>query len=265
MPDVKANGLKIHFVEEGSGDAVVFVHGLVMDHTMYAAQFEDLPDSYRCIALDLRGHGRSECPPGPWSMQDSVDDVVEFIRAVGSAPCHLIGMSWGGMIASRLALQYPDLVRSLVLIDTTVDKESEDWAAVLRGYLEAVDADGLTDDIIESSLSLLYGETFRTNQKDAIDAHFDRVRSMRPAAVVEGLRAIVERDSLLDRGGEIGVPVLVIHGEEDLASSIAEAEKTVAAIKGARLVRLPGIGHTSPLEAPDEVNAALAEFLRSGR
>lgn len=261
MPDFKGRGFKIHYVEEGEGPAVVFVHGLVMDHTMYAAQFEELPDSYRCIALDLRGHGRSDCPPGPWSMQDSVDDVVELIRAVGAAPCHLVGMSWGGMIAPRVALQCPDLVRSLVLIDTSVDRESEDWVAVLRGYLEAVDAEGLTDDIIESSLSLLYGETFRVNEKDAIAAHFDRVRSMDPAAVVEGLRAIVERDSLLDRAVEIRVPVLVIHGEEDMASSIAEAEKTVAAIKGARLVRLPGVGHTSPLEAPDEVNAALAEFL----
>lgn len=265
MPDYTGTHLKIHYVEQGEGPPVVFIHGLVMDHTMYVAQFEDLPDSYRCIALDLRGHGRSECPPGPWSMQDSVNDVVEFIRGVDAAPCHLVGMSWGGYIASRIALQEPELVRSLVMIDSSLDADSDDMAALERGFMETVEKDGLTDEVIESSLPLLYGERFRTSEADAIAVHFDRLRSMKREGVVEGLRAIVERDSLLSRAGDIKVPVLVIHGEEDLAIPIAQAEKMAEVIGNAELVRVPGAGHSTPLEAPDVVNEALASFLAAVR
>lgn len=261
MPDFKGRGFKIHYVEEGEGPAVVFVHGLVMDHTMYAAQFEELPDTYRCIALDLRGHGRSDCPPGPWTMQDSVDDVIAFIAGVQAAPCHLVGMSWGGMIALRIPLQRGDLVRTIVPIDTSADTDSPDRAALFRGFMEAIAAQGLTDEIIEAGAGELFGERYRTEHPDGIEAYSDRMRAMRPEAVVEGLRAVIERDSVLDRLGEIRIPALVIHGEQDVAQPIEEAEKTVGGIPGARLVRLPGVGHTSPLEAPDEVNAALAEFL----
>lgn len=260
MPDVKANGLKIHYVEEGSGEAVVFVHGLVMDHTMYAAQFEDLPDQFRCIALDLRGHGRTECPPGPWSMQDSVDDVIAFIEATGAAPCHFVGMSWGGMIGVRVAVQRPELVRSLVLIDTSVDAEGPDQLAMERGFQEWIEEAGLTDEVVEAAAPVLFGERYRADGT-AMAVYSDRLKSMKPEAVIEGLRAVMERDSLMDRLGSLSIPVLVIHGEDDAAQPISEAEKAAARIPGARLVRLAGVGHSAPLEAPDEVNAALLDFL----
>lgn len=260
MPDVKANDLKIHYVEEGSGEAVVFVHGIVMDHTMYAAQFEELPDQFRCIALDLRGHGRTECPPGPWSLQDSVDDVIAFVEAVEAAPCHLVGMSWGGMIGAHIAVQRPELLRSLVLIDTSVDAEGPDPLAMEQGFKDWVEQDGLADDVVAAGMPVLFGERYRSDET-AMAAYSDRVKSMKPEAVIEALRAVMERDSVVDRLGSLRIPVLVIHGEDDAAQPMAEAEKTAGVIPGARLVRLPGVGHTPPLEAPDEVNAALADFL----
>ncbi|MGH7860538.1 MAG: alpha/beta fold hydrolase [Candidatus Binatia bacterium] len=260
MPDVKANGLKIHYVEEGSGEAVVFVHGLVMDHTMYAAQFEDLPDQFRCIALDLRGHGRTECPPGPWSMQDSVDDVIAFIEAVDAAPCHFVGMSWGGMIGARVAVQRPELLRSLVLIDTSIDADGPEQLELERGFREWIEQAGLTDEVVAAAMPVLFGERYRADET-AMAAYADRVTSMKPEAVVEGLRAVMERGSVTDRVGTLAIPVLVIHGEADAAQPVSEADKTAGLIPGARLVRLPGVGHTAPLEAPDEVNAALADFL----
>ena len=102
MPHVQRTRFKIHYVEEGKGPAVVFAHGFCMDHTMYVSQFEELPDTYRCLAWDMRGHGRSECPPGPWTMQDIVVDLISFIEDTNAAPCHLVGMSLGGMIALRV-------------------------------------------------------------------------------------------------------------------------------------------------------------------
>jgi pimeloyl-ACP methyl ester carboxylesterase len=260
VADFKGRGFKIHYVEQGDGPAIVFVHGPVMDHTMYEAQFEDLPDRYRCIALDLRGHGHSEAPKGPWSMQDSVDDVIAFIEGVGASPCHLVGMSWGGMIAVRIAVQRQELLRSVVLVDTSAAAESAELGELERWYMNEVTEKGLTDEVIETSLPLLYGERYRTEDAAGVAVHYDRLRAMKPEGVVEGLRAIIERDSVLDRLGDIHIPALVIHGADDASIPVSEAEAIAKGIPGAELLVIPGAGHSTPLEAPDVVNAALGAF-----
>jgi pimeloyl-ACP methyl ester carboxylesterase len=261
MPTFNGRGFKIHYVEEGKGPAVVFAHGFCMDHTMFAAQFEDLPDSYRCVAWDIRGHGRSECPPGPWAMQDLVVDLVAFIEGVNARPCHLVGMSIGGMIGLRLAMQREDLVRSLVLVDTTADVYADDLVPVYRGFQEQITThDGIPDDLAEGTLPIFYGPTFMEANPDALKFHVEREKEMSPTALVQGLEALINRDRLVDRLDEIRVPTLVIHGEVDQALAIGEGEQLADGIPGAELVRVPGAGHSTPLETPDVVNEALAGF-----
>lgn len=261
MATFNGRGFKIHYVEEGKGPAVVFAHGFVMDHTMYAAQFEELPDTYRCLAWDMRGHGRSECPAGPWTMQDLVTDLIAFIEGVNARPCHLVGMSIGGMIAVRLAIQREDLVRSLVLIDTSADAEPEDVALVYRGFQEQiVTNDGLPDELAEGTLPIFYGPAYMEANPEALKFHVEREQDMPTTALVQGLEALLGRDSVVDRLGEIRVPTLVIHGEVDQAIGIERAEELADGIPGAELIRVPDAGHTTPLEAPDVVNEALGGF-----
>jgi len=260
VPDFKARGFKMHYVEQGDGHAIVFLHGLVFDHTMFEAQFEDLPDKYRCLAVDLRGHGRSETPDGPWTMQDCVDDVVAFIEGVHAAPCHLVGLSWGGMIAVRIAVQRPELVSSLVLMDTSAGPERPDWAEVERGYVSALEEQGMTDEVIASSVPIMFGDRYQSEQPDGVAVYYDRLRTMDVNGAIEALNAIIGRDSVLDRLGQITLPTLVVHGENDAAIPMSEAEAIAGGITGAELVRIPDSGHMTPLEAPDAVNVALAEF-----
>lgn len=261
MHDFKGRGFRIHYVEQGGADPVVFAHGFVMDHTMFAPQFEDLPDTHRCIAWDLRGHGMSQCPPGPWSLQDTVDDLIAFIEGVDAAPCHLVGMSIGGMQAVRVALQRPELVRSLVLIDTSADAEEPDAIPLYQGFQDTIEADGMTDELARSTLPIFYAERFLTNERDAVEIHVARALSMPRESFVEGLRALIGRDSVVDKLGGIRVPTLVIHGEQDAAIGVHQAERLRDGIPGAELLLVPDAGHTTPLEAPDVVNAALARFL----
>jgi pimeloyl-ACP methyl ester carboxylesterase len=261
MADFGGRGFKIHYVEQGAGPSVVFAHGIVMDHTMYLPQFEDLPDAYRCIAWDMRGHGNSECPPGPWSIQDIVVDLVGFIEATNAAPCHLVGMSTGGMAALRLAIQREDLLRSLVLIDTNAEAESPESAELYRGFQAAIAADdGVSEELARNTVPLLYGQAYIEREPDAIEIHVDRVCDMPGTAVIEGLRALIGRPSLTDRLADIRVPTLVIHGEEDAAIPVDGAVRMAGAIPGAELERIAGAGHTTPLEAPDAVNRALTQF-----
>jgi pimeloyl-ACP methyl ester carboxylesterase len=261
VPFSNARGFKTHYVEEGHGPSVVFAHGFLFDHAMFAAQFEELPEKYRCIARDMRGHGRSECPDGPWSMQDMVVDLIRFIEDVDAAPCHMVGMSIGGMIAVRVALQREDLVRSLVMIDSTAGAEDPGAAEAYAAYQARADReDGIDEDFARETMGFFFSQTFMEQHPDVIDIQVGRATSAPTIAVVEGLRALIHRDSVVDRLNEIRVPALAIHGEADLTIPISNAEEFAAGV-GAELVRVPGAGHTTPLEAPDVVNEALTRFL----
>jgi pimeloyl-ACP methyl ester carboxylesterase len=262
MPFSTARGFKTHYVEEGHGPAVVFVHGFLFDHTMFAAQFEDLPERYRCIARDMRGHGRSECPDGPWSMQDLVVDLIRFIEDVDAAPCHLVGFSIGGMAAVRLALQREDLVRSLVMIDSTAGAEDPGVAEAYAAYQARVDReDGITEDFARETMGFFFSQSFMEANPELIDIQVDRETKAPTTGVVEGLRVLIDRDSVVDRLGDIRVPALAVHGEADLTIPMTSAEAFVAGVAGAELIRVPNAGHTTPLEAPDVVNEALNGFL----
>ncbi len=264
MPHFDGRGFRIDYVEEGRGPCVVFAHGFLMDHTMFAAQFEDLPDRYRCIAWDMRGHGKRDCPSGPWSMQDVVVDLIRFIEGTNAAPCHLVGMSWGGMAALRVAIQREDLVRSLVLIDTSADAEDPSTAEAYRGFQTTVASeDGISEELARATLPIFYGQPFMEASPAALDVHIDRATSMPTTAVVEGLRALIEREPVMDRLGDVHVRTLVIHGELDAAIPLERAQALAHGVAGAELVTIPSAGHTTPLEAPDAVNAALARFFAS--
>lgn len=262
MPHFDGRGFKIHYVEEGRGPSVVFAHGFLFDHTMFAAQFEELPDRYRCLAWDMRGHGRSECPPGPWSMQDLVVDLIAFIEGTNAAPCHLVGFSIGGMIAVRLALQREDLVRSLVLIDSTADAEDPGVAEVYAGYRAQIEReDGIGDEIAEISIPIFFSQSYIDAQPEAIEIQKDREKTAPAVGAAEGLRALINRDSVVDRLPEIRIPALAVHGELDAAVPVARAEQFVGGVAGSELVRVPHAGHVTPMEAPDVVNEALSGFL----
>lgn len=255
-------GFRIHFVEQGHGPAVVFAHGFEMDHTMFAPQFEELPKANRCIAWDMRGHGDSACPDGPWLMQDLVVDLIRFIEGTNAAPCHLVGMSIGGMAAVRLALQREDLLRSLVLIDTTADRETDDSVELYKGFQQRIQSeDGLDEQLAREVLPIFYGPDFMAREPEVMEIHVRRSMEMPTVSHVEGIRALVTRRSVVDRLAEIHLPTLVIHGEGDAAIPIAQAETLANGIAGAELVRIPDCGHTAPLEAPDLVNRVLVEFV----
>jgi 3-oxoadipate enol-lactonase len=253
---------RLHFVEEGKGPAVVFLHEIGMDHTMYAAQFEDLPERYRCIAFDMRGHGRSDAPPRPWTMQDVVVDLIAFIEGINAAPCHLVGSSWGGMVALRAAIQREDLVRSLVLIGTSPDAEDPQWIELYRGYERAIaDNDGVTEELARQTAPVFYAQEFIDREAESIAVHVDRLVKMDAMPIIESLRMVNDRESMVSRLGDVHVPTLVIHGELDSAVGMSHAETMATGIAGADLIKVPDVGHTPAVEAPDVVNEALAGFL----
>src|SRR5689334_24039543 len=150
-------GATVGFTDSGGdGAVVVFSHGLLMNHTMFAPQVEALRDGYRCITWDERGHGDAEHDE-PWSYWDSADDVLALLDHLGIEQAVLAGMSQGGFLSMRAALRAPERVRALVLIDTQAGVEDPAVVPLYRGMTDAWAEDGASRETLDFAAAAILG------------------------------------------------------------------------------------------------------------
>src|SRR5690349_639574 len=124
MPHLKINGVNYYYEEHGSGkETIVFSHGLLWSGAMFAKQVAALKSRYRVITYDHRGQGQTEVTQGGYDMDTLTGDAVELIKALNAAPCHFAGLSMGGFVAMRLAIRHPELLKSVILMETSADPE----------------------------------------------------------------------------------------------------------------------------------------------
>ena len=268
MPTLQVNGATLWYEEHGSGpETVVFAHGLLWSGRMFDAQVAELADRFRCVTFDFRGQGRSEVTAGGYDMETLSDDAAALIQALGCAPCHFVGLSMGGFIGMRLAARRPELVRSLVLMETSADPEPAENVPryrMLGGIVGVLGKLGMRL-VMPRVMRIMFSRTFLRDPAREADRRVWRERGMgnHPRGIVRALGGVIERKPVYGELGKIAVPTLVVVGDEDVATVPAKAERIAAAIAGARLVVIPGAGHTSSVEQPDLVNAALEGFLAS--
>jgi len=268
MPTLQVNGATLWYEEHGSGpETVVFAHGLLWSGRMFDAQVAELADRFRCVTFDFRGQGRSEVTAGGYDMDTLSDDAAALIQALGCAPCHFVGLSMGGFIGMRLAARRPELVRSLVLMETSADPEPAENVPryrLLGGIVGVLGTPGMRL-VMPRVMRIMFSRTFLRDPAREADRRLWRERGMgnHPRGIVRALAGVIGRKPIYGELGKIAVPTLVVVGDEDVATVPAKAERIAAAIPGARLVVIPGAGHTSSVEQPDLVNAALEGFLAS--
>jgi len=258
MPIAKVNGQRIHYADTG-GDrpAVIFSHGLFMDHEMFAPQVEALKGRYRVITWDERGHGTTAGSTlEPFSYYDSADDLAALLDHLSIERAVLAGMSQGGFLSLRAALTHPEIVKALILIDTESGVEDP---ARMAGYMQLVDAwlaDGLSDATADFIEATILGQGW-----EGADPWKDKWRRFAPHNVRGCMDCLAGRDDVTARLGEIKVPALVIHGDADAAIALSLAETLARDLPDAELVIVPGAGHAANLTHPDLVNAAIERFL----
>lgn len=265
---VKVNGVELFYKETGRGpETIVFSHGLLMDHTMFEAQRAAFERQYRVIAYDHRGQGlsgRSKHPEEGWGegMDNLATDAAALIQALDAAPCHFAGLSMGGFIGMRLAVRRPALLRSLTLMNTGAQREPWSSRARYNFLTQLVRVVGVRP-FTSVALNALFGAgTLRDPQHHAmLEEWIEKIRK-RPRHVADALMAVMERDEMTaDELRSIGCPTLVIAGEEDTSHPPADSERLAAFIPGAKLVRIPGCGHSSALEAPEAVIEAMRTLI----
>ena len=246
-------------VDRGTGPAVVFSHGTLMDRTMFEPQLEALAGDYRTVAYDHRA--RTEHAHEPYDLDDLVGNCRTLIDAKDIDSCVLAGMSMGGFMALRFALAHPEVLDGLVLIDSMATPHTEAERNEYGGLIDQARADGVSPDLTELVSHILFGETSVAERPALVEHWRNRWRSYPGEAVYHEVRSWIHRPGVEDRLSEIDVPTLVLHGEEDAAIDPDRAAPMVESLPDARMERVPAAGHSSNLENPEAANAAISEFL----
>lgn len=259
MRRVEVHGVELAIDDRGGGPAILFIHGYPLDHSMWRHQLAEL-DGCRRIAPDLRGLGRSDAPDLGYSMATYVEDLVALLDAIGVDSVVLCGLSMGGYIAFEFLRHYRQRVRGVVLAGTRAQADSAEGRKARELAMQEA-REGGASLIAERMLPRLLAGAASADLRE-------EVRAMMSAAPVPGiigaLAAMRDRpDSTALLPELAGLPTLVVVGEEDRLTPVADAELITKGIPGARLAIVKGAGHLAPLERPAEVNHLLKSFLES--
>jgi pimeloyl-ACP methyl ester carboxylesterase len=263
MPMLSVNGTELYYEDTGGpGEPIVFSHGLLWSTRLFGPQVDALRSRYRCIAYDHRGQGRSAVPDmSVIDMETLYQDALALIGALGLAPCHFVGLSMGGFVGMRLAARRPELLRSLSLLETTGDPEPT--ANVPRyTLLNLITRFGGLRAVADPVMRIMFGRTFLTDPNRAEERALWRSRLLENRRDIwRAVNGVIKRQGVAHELAHIRVPTLIVVGEEDVATVPAKAEALHQRIPGSKLVRMPRGGHSSTVEEPALVNAALGSFL----
>ena len=257
MPYANVNGQRLYYEDTGgSGPAIVFSHGLLLDGTMFSPQLTALRDRYRCIVWDERGHGKTATDTlTSFSYYDSANDLAALLSFLGIDSAILVGVSQGSFLGMRCALTHPGRVRALVLIATQAGIDDQKTLASYRALLDAWIAGNLPEEIASTVEHILFGPNW-----PGASAWKEKWRAMTAPNLMSSLDALVRRDDISDRITSIRVPALVIHGDADAAIPLARAQAMKEAIPNAELIVIAG-GHSVNMTNPGPVSAAINNFL----
>jgi pimeloyl-ACP methyl ester carboxylesterase len=260
MPQVTSGGAQIYWEEHGAGDPLLLIMGLGATLEWWQRLMPIVTPSYRTVVYDNRGVGRSDVPPGPYTIPQMAEDAVAVMDAAGMATAHVFGASMGGMIAQELALNHPERVRSLVLGCTAC------------GGKEAVPADKEVRTAMSARANVSREEASWLMAPFIFDAGTPRERMAEDIA--HRLTATVGNDGYFAqlagirewpgshaRLGALTMPTLVIHGETDRLVPAENGRIIAAAIPGSRLVMIPRASHIFFTDQFEATSAALLDFL----
>lgn len=250
-----------YVIEAGRGPAVVLLHAFPLNASMWSAQREALSASYRVLCPDQRGFGGTQLGHDDPSLDEVADDVVAMLDAKKVDTFVLGGLSMGGYVAMAMLRRHADRVGGLILADTKASADPPEAAANRRRIADAVIEAGNSALLLDEVLPKLIGATTKERRALVQGRVKALVERAPPYAVAWAQRAMAERPDSLETLQGCTVPTLVVVGDEDELSTPDDARAMADAVPGAKLVTIPKAGHLTAVEAPEEFNAALLEFL----
>ena len=243
---------------EGSGPDLVLIHGVSDRLESWDGIVERLEDRYRLIRYDLRGHGETDKPVGPYSLDDFADDLAELTTYLRLERFHLAGYSLGGLIAQRFSLRNMFRIDHLVLLSTVAGRNEVEKARV-EERLRAVEQGDL-DTHFEKSIARWFTDDFIRRNPDLVKRYSAQNSGGDQAGVRAAYRVLCTSD-LIDELPKLKVPTLIVTGEHDIGSNPRMANNMHKAIAGSRMTILPHLKHSILIEAPETFAGLVADFL----
>ncbi|MFT6202455.1 MAG: 3-oxoadipate enol-lactonase [Spirosomataceae bacterium] len=260
MAKVRINNCDIHYEIYGNGpEAVVLSHGLLWSSRMFHKQVTALSADYKIVTYDHRGQGQSEITESGYDMDSLYNDAVGLIEKLNLGKVHFGGLSMGGFVAMRLAARRPDLIKSLLLMETSA--QGEPFAFKYNLLKTVVNAFGVRI-VTNPIMKIMFSDTFlndpkRTTEKQEWMAELQKNKK----SITKAVTGVIQRKGMEDELQNITCPTLVLVGTEDKATIPEKAEFIASKISQAKLIYIQNGGHTSSVEEPEQYNRAILEFL----
>ena len=256
------NGITMAYDDEGSGQALLLVHGFPLCRRMWHPQRRTLSEAgYRVITPDLRGFGESDAPDGPYSIELFADDLVELLDHLGIEQAIIGGMSMGGYVLFNLLERYRSRVRGACFITTRANADDE--AGKERRLKLSREVMQFGPQVAADSFEkLLFAEESLVERPKLVGEVYGWMMANDSRGIAGGLLAMRERKDSTPLLGGISVPSLAIGAEGDKAAPPENSRLIAEGIPGCRFVLIPHAGHMANLENPGAFNAALLEFMR---
>lgn len=259
MPALRVENVELFYEERGAGPTLAFLHGLGSSTRDWSLQLDHFSKRFRCLAFDLPGSGQSkdlDHPQGPFTVPGFARAVAGGLRLLGGA-AHVVGLSMGGMTGLQLALDAPDVVRSLAVVNAVASvnpKTLKDKALLgLRGLLTVTLGP-------KGVARLVAPRLFPKPEHAALRSTFiEQLSQLEPVTYAAVSRAVMGW-SVEDRVAQLAPPVLFVSADGDY-TPIAAKQELVARIRGAKLVVVPDSHHALPVECPAPFNAVIDEWL----
>lgn len=261
MPNINVNGLDVFYTEHGAGDEVmVFGHGLLMDTTMWDAVAPQFADKYRVICFDFRGQGQTADPGHGYDMDTLVNDAAGFIKAISPKPVHYVGLSMGGMMGLPLAARHPELLSSLVLLDTSAQAEPW-WNKIKYAIMTLIVKCFGVKPLVPLMLPLMFGKSTLNNsaKRDMVSYWKQKLLALKKT-IVGPVSGVTQRRDITHELVNIKCPALMLVGDEDGTTPLSNATNIAAHITNIKLKIISQCGHSSALEKPEEVVIAMKAF-----
>jgi len=263
MPRIQVNGTSLFYEDQGNGpETIVFAHGLLMSSKMFEKQIAVLQEHYRCIALDFRGQGQSEVTSDGYDIDTLTMDVAAMIRELKLGRCHFVGLSMGGFVGLRLGFRHPELLKSLILLNTSAEAEPGENIPKYRVLNLIARWLGLKL-VVGQVMPIMFGQHFLSDpsRKELRQYWRKNISGNNPIGITKAVKGVIEREGVADQISQITLPTLIITGEQDVGTVPAKSQRMHQLIANSILQAIPRAGHSSTIEEPEAVNRALAEFL----
>ena len=256
---IAANGnARLFWREDGAGPPLLLLNSVGCDLSLWDAVMPQLSD-FRVIRFDMRGHGRSNSPPGDYTLDEIAADAAAVLDAAGIGKAAICGLSLGGMTAMTLALNAPERVASLILACTSAWMDPQGW----NNRIEIVRSQGMAG-VVDAVMARFFSERFRLAHAAEAGAVRARFLGLDPQGYA-GCCAAIRDMALLDRISAIRKPTLIIAGKDDVATPfLGHGDEIEKRIRGAEVTML-ATAHIAPIESPAAFAAAVTGFLAGAR